>query len=212
MTPITLARFDALAGYCRLGPAMWLIEECGWYESDDGRLLGLILRDRQDGDYQGVLFARDRAERFRWVHGTSFFDEPGLALDELRRQQAGVSKGLEEEREQGDEPSEAMDFFALRVAQARLHPSFQSLSNSSGYSPARELISSMMRWHEDIDGNYVEQFQSNAFDARLLELYVFGLLVENRFSLDQTNFAPDFMANDGIAEIAIEVTGPPSLL
>lgn len=206
MTPITLARFDALGGYCRLGPAMWLIEECGWYESDDGRLLGLILRDRQDGDYQGVLFARDRAERFRWVHGTSFFDEPGLALDELRRQQAGVSEGLEEEREQGDEPSEAMNFFALRVPQARLHPSFQSLSNSSGYSPARELISSMMRWHEDIDGNYVEQFQSNAFDARLLELYVFGLLVENRFSLDQTNFAPDFMANDGIAEIAIEVT------
>ncbi|WP_145480776.1 hypothetical protein [Stenotrophomonas rhizophila] len=206
MNPITLARFDALAGYCRFGPGMAIAEECGWYESADGSLLGLIVRDRQDGDYQGILLARDRADRFRWVNGTSFFEEPETALIELRAQAPRVAEKIEHQRGQVDEASAAMDFFFLRVPQARLHPSFTALSETEGYSPARELISSMMRWHEDIDGNYVEQFQSTAFDARLLELYVFGLLIENGFSLDHTHFAPDYLANDGIAEIAIEVT------
>lgn len=40
-----------------------------------------------------------------------------------------------------------------------------SLGDLEGYSPAREIIGAMMRWHEDIDGNDVEQFQSAAFDA-----------------------------------------------
>lgn len=206
MHPITLARFNALAGYCRFGPAMALLEEGAWYESADGQLVGVIVRDRQDGDYQGILLARDRVERFRWVHGTDFFDEPDQALAELQVQAPGFSARIEQERGQGDEPSAAVDFFALRVPQARLHPSFTTLSEGEGYSPARELISSMMRWHEDIDGNYVEQFQSTAFDARLLELYVFALLVENGFSLEHAHAAPDYLANDGIAEIAIEVT------
>lgn len=206
MTPITLPRFDALGGYCRFGPAMSLVEECGWYESADGKLLGLVLRDRQDGDYQGALFARDQAERFRWVDGTSFFDDADMALAELQRKETVLAERLQQDRAQGTEPPEATNFFTLRVPHERLHPSFRALRESDGYSPARELITSMMRWHEDIDGNYVEQLQSTAFDARLLELYVFGLLVENRFSLNQTNHAPDYLANDGIAEIAIEVT------
>ena len=153
MQPITLARFNALACYCRFGPAMWLIEECGWYESDDGQLLGLVLRDRQDGDYQGAFLARDRAERFRWIHGTEFFDEPEQVVAALQAQAPDVAARLEQERVQGDEPSVAMDFFTLRVPQARLHPSFTLLNDGESYSPARELISSMMRWHEDIDGN-----------------------------------------------------------
>lgn len=64
----------------------------------------------------------------------------------------------------------------------------------------------MMRWHDDIDGNYVEQFQSVAFDARLMELYVFALLVENGFAVRHEGAAPDFLANDGNGELAIEVT------
>jgi len=206
MHPINLARFDALAAYCRFGPAMWLVEECAWYESEDGHLLGMVLRDRQDGDYQAAFLARDRAERFRWIHGTDFFDAPELAVAALLAQAPGLLARLEQERGQGDEPPTAVDFFALQVPEARLHPSFALLREGEGYSPARELIASMMRWHEDIDGNYIQQFQSTAFDARLLELYVFALLVENGFSIEHIGAAPDYMANDGHGEIAIEVT------
>ncbi|WP_255505416.1 hypothetical protein [Alkalisalibacterium limincola] len=206
MHPISLARFDALAAYCRLGPAMGLIEEHSWYESEDGRLLGLVLRDVTDGDYQAAFLARDSVERFRWIHGTEFFDMSEGAITALNEQASGLLARLEDERGQGDEPARAVDFFTLQVPQDRLHPHFAILRKGEGYSPARELISALMRWHDDIDGNYVEQFQSTAFDARLLELYVFALLVENGFVVRHQGAAPDFLANDGRGELAIEVT------
>lgn len=206
MHPIKLARFDALAAYCRLGPAMGLIEEHSWYESEDGLLLGLVLRDVTDQDYQAVFLARDRVERFRWIHGTEFFDTPEEAIAALNEQALGLLARLEDERGQGDEPARAVDFFTLQVPQDRLHPHFAILREGEGYSPARELISTMMRWHHDMDGNYVEQFQSTAFDARLLELYLFAMLVENGFALMHRGAAPDFLANGGHGELAIEVT------
>lgn len=206
MHPISLARFDALAAYCRMGPAMGMVEEHSWYESDDGQLLGLVLRDATDGDYQAAFLARDRVERFRWIHGTDFFDTPGQAITALNEQAQGLLDRLEDERGQGDEPARSIDFFTLQVPEDRLHPNFATLREGQGYSPARELIGAMMRWHEDIDGNYVEQFQSTAFDARLLELYVFALLVENGFVVQHVDAAPDYLANDGLGELAIEVT------
>jgi hypothetical protein len=206
MHPISLARFDALAAYCRVAAAMHLIEENSWHESDDGRLLGVVIRDVIDGDYQGMLLSRDLVERFRAIDTTGFFDNPNDAAVAMIEQAADLLARLDEKRIQGDEPHRAVDFFASRVSEARADPSFLNLRDLEGYSPAREIISAMMRWHEDIDGNYVEQFQSAAFDARLMELYVFALLVENGFAVRHEGAAPDYLANDGHADLAIEVT------
>lgn len=206
MHPISRARFEALAAYSRVGPAMNLVDEQAWYESDDGQLLGLVLRELVDGEYQAVFLARDLVERFRWIHCTKFFYTPEAAATELIEQAPGLLARLDEARHQGDEPRRAVDFFAPRVPETRADSSFVNLRDLEGYSPARELIGVMMRWHEDIDGNYVEQFQSAAFDARLMELYVFALLVENGFAVRHEDAAPDFLANDGHGELAIEVT------
>lgn len=207
MHAIALARFDALAGYCRIATAMHLVEEEAWYESEDGRLLCVVFRDVYGGaGFQGMFLARDLAERFRAIDGTHFFDTLEEAAIAMQEEAPTLLGNLEEERAQGDEPRRAVDFFALRVSEARLHPSFALLHTGEGYSSAREIISAMMRWHEDIDGNYVQQFQTTAFDARLMELYVFALLVENGFVVSHEGFAPDYMARDGGGEIAIEVT------
>lgn len=206
MRPISLARFDALAGYCRVAAAMHLIEEQSWHESGDGRLLGVVIRDVSDGDYQAMFLARDLAERFRAIDGTRFSDTPEGAVAAMIEQAPALLANLDHERAQGDEPRRAVDFFAPRVPEARADPNFVSLRDLEGYSPARELISAMMRWYQDVDGNFVEQFQSAAFDARLLELYVFALLVENGFTLRHEGAAPDFLAHDGGGELALEVT------
>jgi hypothetical protein len=42
---------------------------------------------------------------------------------------------------------------------------FATLIGSRGYSPARTLIGEMMHYFEDVDGNFVQQFQSDGFDA-----------------------------------------------
>lgn len=206
MNPISLSRFNALAAYCRFGPAMWLIEECEWHESEDGRMLGLVLRDLQDGDYQGAILARDAKERFRWVAGTSFFDDVESTRAALFAEARTIAPRLDEERLQGDEQGDSVDFFTDHIPRDRMSQSFLRLIDEAGFSPARELIAPMMRWYEDVDGNFVEQFQSTGFDARLLELYTFALLVENGFSIDRTQPAPDFLCGDRSGEIAIEVT------
>lgn len=185
---------------------MGLIDECGWYESDCGRLLGLVLLDRVDGDYQGAILGRDLKERFRWVEGTDFFPDPEAATAAMRAKAPEVLANLERERIQGDEHGPAVDFFAPAVPKERLDPAFAELREGEGFSAARELLTSLMRWHEDIDGNFVAQFQTTGFDARILELYVFALLVENGFSLSREHAAPDFDGRDSIGPIAIEVT------
>ena len=44
----------------------------------------------------------------------------------------------------------------------------------------------MMRWHEDADGNLIEQFQTSGFDARIWELYLFAALSEAGYGIDRS--------------------------
>lgn len=61
-----------------------------------------------------------------------------------------------------------------------------------------------MRWYEDVDGNFIEQFQTTAFDARLWELYLFATLVEMGYVFDRTKAAPDFIARGLYGTFALE--------
>ena len=63
-----------------------------------------------------------------------------------------------------------------------------------------------MRWYEDVDGNFIEQFQTNGFDSRIWELYLFATLVELGFAMDRSVPAPDFVAWSLRGDIAIEAT------
>ena len=68
--------------------------------------------------------------------------------------------------QQGDDQGVPMDFFSPVVPAARLNPAFLRVVSTEGFSPARGLIEAMMHYYEDVDGNFVEQFQSAGFDAR----------------------------------------------
>src|SRR5690606_3357794 len=113
--------------------------------------------------YQGMFLARDLAERFRAIDSTHFYSTVEGVVAAMQDEAPPLLENLDEERAQGDEPRRAVDFFTPQVPPARLHPHFVQLVDGEGYSPARELIGNMMHWHHDIDGNFVEQFQSSAF-------------------------------------------------
>jgi hypothetical protein len=59
--------------------------------------------------------------------------------------------------------------------------------------------------HHDADGNFVEQFQTTGFDARLWELYLFALLNEAEHIVDPTIDIPDFVVS-GPVPFSIEAT------
>ena len=63
-----------------------------------------------------------------------------------------------------------------------------------------------MRFHEDADGNFVEQFQTTAFDARLWELYLFATFTELGYASDPGVAVPDFMLSSPFGSFGVEAT------
>lgn len=132
----------------------------------DEAVLVVVIRDVTDGDYSSMLLAKDLKERFRWVHMTAFFETIEAALAEVPELVEQIYCDLEKARVQGDEKGKPIDFFTPIVPKEKLNVDFTTISTLEGYSPAVELMRPMMRWHEDADGNFVEQFQTTGFDTR----------------------------------------------
>ena len=94
---------------------------------------------------------------------------------------------------QGDEEGKSLDFFTpAAAARDRLHPDFVKVAEEEAYSSARGIIEPMMHWYDDPDGNFVEQFQTTGFDARIWELYLFAAFSEMDYQIDRTDAVPDF--------------------
>jgi hypothetical protein len=136
----------------------------------------MVIRDRVDRDFCGIVFARDRKGCFRCIHVTGFTADPNIAENQLTAAVDHWSKYSDQAFYQGDEKDGPIDFFTPIVTTEKLSPAFLRLATEEGFSPARALIEAMMHYYEDVDGNFVEQFQSAAFDARFWELYLFALL------------------------------------
>jgi hypothetical protein len=113
------------------------------------------------------------------------------------------------EFEQGDEPRQPMEFFRPRHPERR-HPGFRKLTEMEEYSPAQGIMEAMMYSFKDPDGNFVEQFQSDGFNARFWELYLFALLAESRHSVNRDYPAPDFLCAGLFGQFFIEavITNP----
>ena len=111
MKEISELRFNAIAGYARHPRAARTGEELAYYESEDGSILGLLIRDRTDGDFAGMAFGRDAKLRFRWTSMTDFLESPELAHGALRKLMTNLLDEPEEFHHQGDERGEPVDFF-----------------------------------------------------------------------------------------------------
>ncbi len=204
MKPIQLARFNALAGYSRHPRAMLTGEELGWFEHGDERILGILIRDRTDNDYAGMVLARDELLQYRWTNMTTFEASPRRARALLRKAMEAAEMAPDEEHYQGHAQTEPIDFFTPVVAEARLSPDFKTIIEQEGFSPALGIMEPMMRWYDDVDGNFIEQFQTTGFDARVWELYLFATLIELGFTFDRTEPAPDFVSWSLVGSVAVE--------
>jgi hypothetical protein len=204
MKPISRLRFDALGGYARQPRSILYGEEIRFFEHANERLLGMIIRDLTDNDFGGMVLGRDRRLRFRWVSGTGFFDSQRRAEVELRREMERVAAQPDDEYYQGDETGKPVDFFTSVVPEHRLNPNFVTLRDQEGFSAAKGIIEEMMRWYEDVDGNFIEQFQTTGFDARIWELYLFAAFREMLYTIDRTHPAPDFLCENPGARFYVE--------
>ncbi len=206
MKELTEQRFEALAGYTRRPDLISLLQEAAWFATPDERLLGVVTWDRIDRDFGWVLLGRDRSLRFRAIAveaSLPTFEQSRASLE------AAITAHVAEpdhSYHQGDESGDPVDFFAPIVPEARLNPTFRILLDDPRYSPAREMIQAMMRFYEDPDGNFIEQFQTGGFDPRVWELYLFATFTELGFAHEEGVAVPDLLLTSPNGRLAIEAT------
>ncbi|MGX7745590.1 hypothetical protein [Rhodopseudomonas parapalustris] len=204
ITPISETRFNALGGYARDPRTVMFFDELGYFEIQSGDVLGIATLDIADQDFGGIVLARDSKLRFRSVDVTKFCATAEEALEALFAGMVIAAQAKAEAHHQWDENGAPVDFFTHLHQESRLNSSFVQLTTNEGYSPARQIIEPMMRWYEDADGNFIEQFQSTGFDQRIWELYLFATLIEANFSLSRAHAVPDFCCRGIFGELYVE--------
>lgn len=204
ITKIDIKRFNAIVGRTRHPYAPDIFEELEWYSNYDDTILATILLDQIDGDFGAVLFGRDENGQFR-----AFEQECSMLTVEQAR--FWVIKKIKEFTyegktifPQGTPSVKKLDIFNPVVSRDKQHPYFYTLNNSEIYIPAKNIINNIMPYFNDIDGNFIEQFQTTAFDSRLWELYIDVYLNEERFLVERVAPAPDFIAEKYGFKVAIE--------
>lgn len=196
-------RFNALAAYSRRPSAAYVSRELNWYSNEDESIIGVLLLDTIDADFAAVVLARDENGAFRAIDVEASISSEEDAVTWLHgamRWHTGSGKKVYVQGVSGM----AKDIFTPIVPIEKQHLYFVQLNTKESDLSAKQIISEMMPHFVDIDGNFVEQFQSSGFDSRLWKLYIHAYLNEEQLFIDRSHNAPDFIVKKYGKSVAIE--------
>lgn len=205
MKRIDLKLFNALAAHSRSPAAAFMSKELDWFSNDEETIIATLMLDITDNDYVGVILGRDEGGRFRCIDVESSIPTFEEAAAWISRSMAWHGRDSQKVFPQGDK-RKVLDLFTPIVSIQKMHPSFAKLCQNKAFAPARRQITEIMPHYIDVDGNFVEQFQTSGFDARLWELYLYSYLVEEQLFLDRKHDRPDFIVTKYGKSVAIEAT------
>lgn len=201
---INQSRFKAFVMFSREPLATFLSQEFEYYSNTDTTILGTIVLDYHDKDYSCIILSRDEVDKFR------AFDLK-VSIEKLEDARIWIKQKIAWHTERGIRSVPqggkvtGVDLFKIVVPDSKMHPYFKRLNEDDNFIPAKKIIFEVSKYFNDIDGNFVEQFQSiNGFDSRLWEIYLFCMLTEENFSVKRDNDRPDFIVDKFGVEIAIE--------
>lgn len=197
-------RFEALVGYTRIPIVKMVASEIAWLSNRSESLLFTVLLCHQDWDFSVIVLARDSLKKYVCVDTSptpfaSYEEAINFIHNYLTELAAGRnyvsidSRGTQEKY-----------LFDILDEKKDLSQSFMKLKDSISFHAARGIISEMMHHFHDVDGNFIEQFQTTGFDSRIWELYLFAALKELDFYFDDSHKYPDYLVNKHGIEIGIE--------
>lgn len=197
--PINKKLFDIYILFTREPFVQYFTKELEYYSNGNGRLLGLISLDLTDNDYYGCILSRDESKQYRAeliVASLPSIEDARNWIDENMTSNSITFH---------DNSHEYFDLFQNIVNEDKQHPFYKLLKSNIGLTSAKEAISEVSYHYKDIDGNFIEQFQSlNGFDSRVWELFLFCFFREQFFSFKRNFYAPDYMIEKFNQEIAVE--------
>jgi len=201
---ITLRQFNAFC-YVRNPYVGFTSSEEAWFEAFDKKVLGVVINDFYDGDFGYLVLGRDKRKIFRAIQVSIEFN---LSKEEaILKLKESLELYKDDPREifiQGDEKGLPHDILVPQVAEDKLHPYFKILINEASKEAARNLIREIVYSYVDIDGNYIKDFQTTGFDARLWELYLYIYLHSSGFEINNNYNAPDYVISRFGYESTIE--------
>lgn len=206
---LSYERYEALIGYTKLAIIGYVAEELIAYTDAEERVIGVLLFDKNDLDYNCILLARDENRRFRCFQVETSIPDEQMALQQLYTLIDEFSDKPDSYFFQGDTQKAYVDLFEIKEGtdESKLHPSFLAVKSSEGFSAAKELINEIMPHFQDVDnGQFLADFQSKGFDQRIWELYLFCYFNEERLDRSTSNNRPDFTLSHLEKSLAIEAT------
>lgn len=197
-------RFEAFVAYTRNPLAAGIIsKELEWYASDNEILLATIIVDI-DKEFAVIILGRDRDLKYHCINSSMIFEN----IEDARKFMFSESEKIFKEGNlfysNDHKVKQKHNLFDIICDKEKINLHFEKVSSSEFYSSAKEIIEEIMHHYKDIDGNFIEQFQTTGFDARLWELYLFVYLTEERLLINREYEAPDFLVSKGTHKIAIE--------
>ncbi|WP_286754595.1 MULTISPECIES: hypothetical protein [Sphingobacterium] len=202
---ISLRQFNAYC-YIRDPRSSQFLREVAWFEAKGKTLLAVIVEEYIDSEYSYLILARDDRKVFQGVKlAERFFRTKKRAILECK---IALEKyefpEIEPKKKKGTKRAKPEEFLVPQVQKEKLHPYYQILLNNESYTPAKELINEIVYSHLDVDGNYIKDFQTTGFDARLWELFLHTFLLNSQFTIDTSFNVPDFLVSYFGKEFAIE--------
>jgi hypothetical protein len=197
--PINKKLFNILLLFTREPFVQYFTKELEFYSNGNGGLIGLISIDLIDNDYYVCILSRDKSKQYR----AEFIEASIPSIEEAR-------SCIDEKMSSNsilfhDNSHEYFDLFQSLNNEAKQHPNYKLLKSNISLSSAKEALKEISCHYKDIDGNFIEQFQSlNGFDSRVWELYLFCFFREQYFSFKRKFNAPDYMIEKFNQEIAVE--------
>lgn len=205
VAPLTPERYNAFVAWTRTPTADLVGEELEFFANTAETLIGVVIKDRNDRDFGFVVLGRDVKGRFRCIDVSVSMTrtEARHSLFASLRKHTETGETVFPQHDEEDDAA-GVDLFALQVPAEGLHSAFRLLSSAPHWTPARSIMSEMMRHFVDVDGNFVQQFQTTAFDSRIWELYLYAALLELGLYVSKEHEAPDFEVRAGRQKAFIE--------
>src|SRR5262249_16231119 len=149
-----------------------IFEEVEWFTDKRERVLGTVLRHLEDQDWAWCVLGRDGNSVFRAIDGKTGISSKAEARRQLHSKLLNHASGGTDVFEQGDERSRTTRLFYPMVTADRENAIFKLIKKGIHHSAARGIMQEIANAFADVDGNYVKDFQTRGFNARLWELYL----------------------------------------
>jgi hypothetical protein len=194
-------RFEVYVSHTRNPMVLGLVEEIAWYENYNRTLFGLIALDLTDKDFNVVILGRDENRKVRCCELQISFTSFDSAESWMKQKVDEMEQSGETTFPQGEEYRE---FDLFKPIKKNLDQYFKIVNEMPTHIAAKTLIQEITPHFFDIDGNFIEQFQTTGFNSRLWELYLFSYFNEEQLEIIKEYNAPDFMLSDGRFEVGLE--------